>query len=143
MANLEGTSGDICSAPPLGALAESWSRFARATAQSRSRRVLLLVIALWLLNIFDLICTMSVHDLGPFYEANPIARRMLQYPMLVVAYKLFMVAFATTVLLIYRRRRFVELACWCICTVYFTLGLLWLHHLRETAILSSFLDPPG
>jgi len=108
----------------------------------RGRRVILLLVLLCLLNAFDLACTLTVHNLGAFEEANPVARHVLQYPNLVVYFKTGMVAFATCVLFVYRRRRCVELACWGVCSVYVTLAFIWLHHLQETAAVASYLLPP-
>jgi len=109
----------------------------------RSRRVVLLLILLCLLNAFDLACTVTVHKLGAFQEANPVARYVLQYPSLVVLFKVSLVGFSSLVLFAYRRRRIVEIACWCVCAVYVALAFIWLQHLQETAQVASFLRAPS
>lgn len=108
----------------------------------RGRRVILLLGLLCLLNAFDLACTVTVYKLGAFEEANPVARYVLQYPNLVVLFKVSLVAFASMVLFVYRRRRLVEYACWSVCTIYIVLAAVWVQHLQETAAVASFLLPP-
>jgi len=107
------------------ALRRSLRRFRTAT-QGRSRRVFLLLVLLWLLNGFDLLFTIMAGDLPHFNEANPIAAGMFDHPYALIAFKVGAVAFASTILILFRRHRTAELACWCVCTVYMALSFLWM-----------------
>ena len=83
-------------------------RMATDPPARRARRVILLLVLLCLLNAFDLACTITVHKLGAFHEANPVARYVLQYPNLVVLFKAGMVGFAASVFFVHRHRRCVQ-----------------------------------
>ena len=113
------------------------------THRRRSRRVILLLVLLALLNGFDLVCTMSVHQFRAFEEANPVARYMLKHPAMVVVFKISMVTFASIVLFTFRRRKTVELACWGVCAVYIALAFIWVRHLAQTEMLTGFLRSAG
>lgn len=103
-------------------------------AEKRARRVVLLLVMLWILNGFDLaltvICT-STPELDRFAEANPIARYFLEQPGAVISFKLGALAFASTVLFMLRRRVVAELGCWLLCAVYVALAFHWLGVLTQ------------
>lgn len=92
----------------------------------RARRVLILCAALWLLNGFDLVCTISARDIGGFHEQNPVARSMLESSPALVVLKLIGVTLASTIFIAYRRHRVIELACWGMTAIYVSLSLLWM-----------------
>ena len=143
MSRVQGLYRSAIIAPVLRLLGKGDDPIDALASARRGRRVILLLVLLCLLNAFDLACTVLVHKLGAFEEANPVARRVLQYPNLVVLFKTGMVAFATCVLFVYRRRRCVELACWGVCSVYVTLAFIWLRHLQETEAVAGYLLPPS
>lgn len=107
-------------------LIRSLSTLRRGTT-ARGRRVALLLGLLWLLNAFDLACTLMVRDTIYFHEANPIFRPMLEHPHLVFLCKASAIVFATMVLGLWRRRWYVECACWGLCLVYGLLSFVWMH----------------
>ena len=94
----------------------------------RGRRVMLMIAFLWMANILDLSLTLLAIELGDFHEANPVARTLVSRPNLLVSFKLALVAAATLVLFLLRRRRTTELACFALCGVYAGLGFIWLFY---------------
>jgi len=100
----------------------------RDSRASRARRVLLMLIFLWMLNIFDLVFTMLAQKIGHFEELNPLARGLLGSPAMLVAFKLTMLSFATCVFFILRRRVLTEVACWCVTALYVALSVVWLRY---------------
>jgi hypothetical protein len=85
----------------------------------------LLVMLLWIVSGFDLAFTLLAGRAGDFHEANPIAAGLVNRPGGLILYKVGMVAFASAVLLAFRRRRFTELCCGAVCAAYLGLSTLW------------------
>lgn len=107
----------------------AWLRKARRRALARrARRVVLMVIFLWLLNLSDLALTMLAHQIGHFHELNPLARPLLATPTALAAFKLVALSFTTGVFLFYRHYRFTEIGCWILAVVYTGLAVLWLRY---------------
>lgn len=94
----------------------------------RARRVVLLVILLWMLNLFDLIFTLLAVRLGSFVELNPLARPLLHTPLGLSAFKLAMLTFTSFIFLVCRRRVLTEVGCWVLSVVYTCLGVFWLRY---------------
>jgi hypothetical protein len=101
-------------------------RRVRAATDSRSRRVILLLVLLWILNGFDLYFTIMAGQLAHFNESNPIAVKMFSHPYALAAFKVGAVGFASMVMIMFRRRRTAEIACWCVCLVYVVVSFVWL-----------------
>jgi hypothetical protein len=81
--------------------------------RSRTRRVVFLILAVLVLNGFDLFFTLLASAHGHFVEMNPVAARLLSGPQLVViAYKAGLVLAGCSILLALRRHAVAELACW-------------------------------
>ena len=110
-------------------MADSANIEPRTSSDGRGRRVVLLLVLLWLLNGFDLLLTIMANQLADFNEANPLARLMLAHPYGVIAFKIGAVAFASAVMIVFRRHRVVELACWGVCMVYVVLAVVWMSFL--------------
>jgi len=100
----------------------------RSAAACRARRVLLLLLCLWVLNIFDLALTILASRIGHFEELNPLARRLLYSPLALAAYKLALLTFTSAVFFVFQRHWLTEVGCWCLATVYTALAGLWLHY---------------
>jgi hypothetical protein len=98
----------------------------RSAAANRGRRVILLLIMLWVLNGFDLYFTIMAGKLPHFNETNPLAASLFEHPYALSAFKIGAVAFASTVLILFRQRRLAEFACWCVCMVYVVVSITWL-----------------
>ncbi len=95
----------------------------------RSRRVLLLVFGLCLINAFDLVFTVLGHAHTEFAEMNPLAARLIGNTAGLVLFKVSMVAFGALILVCFRKRLFTELSCWGLCGVYSGLaGIWWMYY---------------
>lgn len=93
---------------------------------TRPRRVLLLLAAVWVVNIFDLGYTLLESLHSEFVELNPLAARLLDAPPeLLVLYKTALLAISSTILLLHRRHRTAELACWLLLAAYLYVGICW------------------
>lgn len=93
---------------------------------TRPRRVLFVLVALWLINAFDIVLTVAAHQQGLLNESNPIAARLLVLsPMALLVYKLAMVAFSSTVLLIHRRLLLAEIAATGTMVIYAIVAVRW------------------
>ena len=104
-------------------------RKARRRALSRrARRVVLMVIFLWMLNLSDLALTVLAHQIGDFHELNPLARPLLATPTALVVFKLVALSFTTGIFLFYRHYRFTEIGCWILAVVYTGLAVMWLRY---------------
>jgi len=99
----------------------------------RPVRVALLLLAVWLLNGFDLFFTIWASRMGPFQELNPLAAMVLgngNYTGIIL-YKAGLVLLATGILWYHRHYSFSETGCWMITFVYAALALRW-HRYYET-----------
>src|ERR1051326_2600361 len=80
---------------------------------ARTRRVWLLLAAVWVLHTFDLKFTMAEAATNHFEELNPIAAKLIGYPeVALVVYKLGLLGIGTGILLYLRRHSVAELGCW-------------------------------
>jgi hypothetical protein len=98
-------------------------------ASGRGRRVMGLIVGLWILNAVDLRFTIFAHAANAFTpscELNPIAACILAHgPWSLAAFKLGLLTASTVPLVILRRRRMVELAAGSIVLVYLAVVLHW------------------
>jgi uncharacterized protein DUF5658 len=97
-----------------------------ALVATRPRRITALLVLLWILNVFDLSCTILAHQIGGFQELNPVARQMLEPSWMLVAFKVGTVALGSLILLLLRRYRVTELVCWLLCLIYTSLAFTWM-----------------
>ena len=94
----------------------------------RARRVVLLLILLWVLNLFDLAFTIMATEIGNFQELNPFARDLLHAPAALAMYKLTLMLFATIIFLRFYHRRLTEVVCWGLAGVFTCLAVVWLRY---------------
>ncbi len=133
MSKLVGDYPTIAEATGGAGAIRAWLRRAAARVQSarrdphasRGRRVVLLLLLLWIANGFDLAFTLLASRAGGFVEANPLAAGLLGNPAGLVAYKAALVGMASIVLLLFRTRRLTEVCCWGLCVAYVGLAGLW------------------
>ncbi len=93
---------------------------------NRPRRVLLVLAAMWVLNLFDLGFTMIEAGRSHFHELNPVAARFLAKPSYVLAaYKAVLVGLGSAILLGLARRRIAELTAWLLLGVYILVAIRW------------------
>ena len=91
----------------------------------RTRRVILALVIIWLLNIFDLCFTVLAHQAGDFVEANILASFFIGNTNALILFKLSALVLATSIFLTFRRRFITELSCWTICIIYLALSFIW------------------
>lgn len=93
---------------------------------ARSRRVILLVLAIWLINAFDLVLTVLAHGQGLLTEENPLARALLDMgtPSLVL-FKVGLVLIGSYPLLRFRMARITEMGSVVILVAYTFLAVHW------------------
>ena len=95
-------------------------------AESRSHRIICLVLGIWLINAFDLALTIISHQQGMLHEENPVARHMLQYGTTsIVLYKIGLVLIGSYPLLRFRTARITELGACVILVAYAVLAVHW------------------
>jgi len=106
---------------------KTWStRFFDWVAESRARRVILLVIGIWILNAFDLMLTLLSHQQGLLQEGNPVARWILGLGTpSVVLFKVGLVMIGSYPLLRFRSARITELGTLVILLAYGLLAVHW------------------
>jgi len=104
----------------------------------RPRRVLLVLAAMWVLNLFDLGFTLVEAGRSHFHELNPVAARFLAQPSYVLAaYKAILVGLGSTILLALARRRIAELTAWFLLGVYILVAIRWslyYKHLNDSPV---------
>jgi hypothetical protein len=93
---------------------------------ARGRRVIVLLLGLWIINAFDLALTLLATRDGVLYEENPIARALLAHsPYALAIFKVLTVTAASSVLIYYRRHRCSEWASALVATAYALVALQW------------------
>lgn len=112
-------------AAPIDLVRPWTARLGDWIASSRAHRVICLVMGLWLINAFDVALTVLAHQTGVLSEENPIAARLLHSPSTLAAYKLVLVAFASTVLLVNRRKLLAEITAAGMLVIYGIVAVQW------------------
>lgn len=101
-------------------------RLAEWLVDSRSHRVICLVVGIWLLNAFDLVLTILAHQQGLLHEQNPLARELLRSgPLSLSLYKIGLVLLGSFPLIRYRTARITELGALVVLVAYSTLAVHW------------------
>ena len=102
-------------------------------------RVLVVISAVWVLNLFDLSYTLLEADGRHFRELNPVAAYLLGHPHALVMYKASLVIIGSVILLRHRRLRLVEIASWLILAAYVYVAIRWSLYFADLHICLS--DP--
>lgn len=104
---------------------------------ARTRRIIELLLVLWLLALADLFFTIWAHIFTPFCELNPLADQLLQHNRigLLVAGKVALTGFGTAIFWRLRKHRRVELALWILVGVYVLLTFRWSGYTSEALAL--------
>jgi hypothetical protein len=93
---------------------------------SRSRRIVIALGMVWLLNGFDLWFTVLADTLGALFELNPFARWILPYGMgAITVYKLAALTVGTGLIWRSRHCRLAEIGTWFIVAINVGLALRW------------------
>lgn len=123
----------LCPTPAFASVAESACAAPAPTVRptlwstaARSRRVILLVLGIWLFNAFDLVLTVLAHNQGLLREENPLARALLEMgiPSLVL-FKIGLVLIGSYPLLRFRMARITEMGTCVILVAYMFLAVHW------------------
>ncbi|MCG3136273.1 MAG: hypothetical protein HJJLKODD_00099 [Phycisphaerae bacterium] len=92
----------------------------------RVRRIWVLMSAIWLMNGFDLIMTLSAHQQGLLVESNPVAHAILPHgPVALGIFKVALVLAGSLIFLNYRRHPLVEYLSWFLVVVYLGVSFRW------------------
>lgn len=111
---------------PVGARRGWWESALEWVVDARSRRVISLVIGIWILNAFDLAFTVLSHEQGMLHESNPVASFILSLGTpSIVCYKIGLVLLGSYPLLRFRSARIAEMAAMTVLIVYAMLAVRW------------------
>lgn len=105
-----------------------WHRTRPRMLTPRSFRILLLLAALWVMNLFDLFCTLMAYRIGHFGELNPLAESFIHHPPSVLSFKLAALIFSTGTFWLTRKMRVAEISCWGLTVVYSYLSAVWIQY---------------
>ncbi len=96
----------------------------------RTRRIILLLLFIWMVNLFDLALTLVASQSGEFVEMNPLADMLLHSPAALSAFKLSALVLSTVVFMVFRRHWLSEAGCWILWCVYTGVALVWAEYSR-------------
>lgn len=94
----------------------------------RARRVLILVLATWVLILFDLNFTLLACRIGGFEELNPLAQQFVDSEQALVMYKFALTLPATAIILLLRRKLLTEIGCWTLFAAHLALTAMWVSY---------------
>lgn len=102
----------------------------RLSEVSRSRRIVLLILALVLMSVADLMCTVSYLTSVGMVEMNPIARHMIEVGGVrqLVLFKVFTIALSCGCIYLIRSKRRAEVGAWVCVGLLLSLMLHWLEY---------------
>ena|GEM_PF-4379162 len=107
---------------------------------TRPRRVLLLLAAVWVINLFDLRYTLSESLHSAFHELNPLAASLLSRdPDLLIYYKFGLLFSSSVILLICRMTKVAELGCWVLLAAYSCVAVRWWSYFEQR--IAAYADP--
>jgi len=98
---------------------------ARWQPRGRSVRIVLLLVAIWIIGLADLKLTIIATELGNFAEGNPLAAALLSSPGHLAAFKLTLLTVATVIFLLLRKHLLAEIACWLMSILHVALAIIW------------------
>ena len=115
---------------------------------ARSRRIVLLILALVLMSVADLLCTISYLTSVGMVEMNPIARHMIEIGGVrqLVLFKAFTMTLSCGCIFLIRKRRGAEVGAWLCVAVLLSLMLHWLQYnavMQTLAPHFSSISLPG
>jgi len=114
-----------------------------ASDSSRTRRLVWLLVAAWMINLFDLVFTLMAHQQGLLTELNPLAAWVIPYgPAALAAYKITLLGLGTALLWSGRRLPMAEQGTWLYVLVCVVLSLHWYQLYREVDV-PRLVSRPG
>ncbi len=98
---------------------------------TRTRRIIFLLVFIWVINLFDLAFTLTMVGTEEFVEMNPFARMLLMHsPTTLMVFKISVLVMASTVFMIFRRHWLTEAGCWILSGAYAGVAFLWVEYSR-------------
>lgn len=110
-----------------------------AARRARARRITWLILAMTLMGLADLLCTLTYMRTSGMLEANPIARLMLDIGSArqLVLFKTLMMLLSAGTLYLARRHRVAETCAWACTLMMLALTLHWLHFNRSISAFTN------
>lgn len=105
--------------------------------QARTRRILELLVVLWILALADLFFTIWAQIFTPFTELNPVANHLVihnRFLMLTIC-KVGLTGVGTAIFWYLRKQRPAELALWLVVMCYVALTFRWSNYTTEVLAL--------
>ena len=91
-------------------------------------------IIIWLLNLFDCICTViGTNKLGTDIEVNPLVRALLPFPILLFIVKVGIVTITCVLIYKTRQHKIIQIATWLLLAVYVGVAVHNIHLLITLA----------
>lgn len=120
-------------------LAGLTARSSDPRARARARRVNLLILAVAMMGVADLLCTLTYMRISGMMEANPIARHMIALNGVsqLVMFKLLSILLCSTALYYGRFFRRTEICAWGCIAVMGALTAHWLQYNRSVSALTN------
>ncbi len=112
----------------------------------RPPRICLLVLAIWIMNAFDLLLTIQAQRQGLLVETNPIAQSILPHgPLALALFKILLVGFGSCVLLWHRHHLLTECMAWLAALVNVGVSFRWVscYQLYEVTLNYGTLPSVG
>lgn len=102
---------------------EQWGR--QSSDAGSLRLVKSCVLLMGALSVFDLVCTMMLHEMGSFWEVNPFANSLVDRSLVLMAFKLVPIVSGMAFLYWARKYAAVQMASWWLCLVLTLLTARW------------------
>jgi len=116
---------------PRQLVARPGRTIARLLEDSRSRRIALLLVAVWMVGLSDLSLTLTARNIEQFEESNPVAAAMVHNSSTLAAFKLALLVASSVIFLALRKYWFTEAACWFVFAVHIVLAFVWLWYFGQ------------
>lgn len=113
--------------------------FVYITMPANKRRILLMLMGIWIISAFDLILTISAHNLGILEELNPIARHLVEDHQSLSVYKIALVSLWSWVFWRYYDRKSVRIGIVILFVIYFALAVYWHMLYFDEGVFVAFL----
>ncbi len=111
-------------------------------SQPRTRRIVLLLVAIFAMSAFDLLFTLTYLQGVGMVEVNPVARKVMEFgsPTLLSVWKLGIVGGACLVVYLGRQARVAEAGAWFACLALMALTLHWLRYIDSASDITPYLE---
>ncbi len=117
--------------------------FSAESHRPRARRITILIVAMVMMGIADLLCTLTYMRTSGMLEANPIARFILTTNAVeggsaqLVMFKALTIVLSCGALYLARRHRQAELSAWVCTAMMLTLTLHWINYNRSVSAFTN------